>query len=208
MIKNIIIIFMLSLFLVGCQGKNDNVINNNNLNTKKEVVENNKALSDLELSVEDNNLDKGPFLYINDDNVKIKVEEVFSKFKEVHPEANLVSISLDSDNKVYKYELEGNSKDKNFEFEINTKTGEIIKDHSEIDDEDEFLSLDIISKIDEIIEKAYKDAGVNNYFNTAWEVSVDDSIAVMDLEFKDQDMKEIEYKYNILSGELIEKELD
>ncbi|MGO3751552.1 MAG: PepSY domain-containing protein [Peptoniphilaceae bacterium] len=207
MIKNIIIIFMLSLFLVGCQGKNDNVINNN-LNTKKEVVENNKALSDLELSVEDNNLDKGSFLYINDDNVKIKVEEVFSKFKEVHPEANLASISLDSDNEVYKYELEGNSKDKNFEFEINAKTGEIIKDHSEIDDEDEFLSLDIISKIDEIIEKAYKDAGVNNYFNTAWEVSVDDSIAVMDLEFKNQDMKEIEYKYNILSGELIEKKLD
>ena len=130
-------------------------------------------------------------------------------FTNKYPEANIEDISFDKDKQTYKYEIEAFDESNEYDIEISAKDGSIIKDNSEKDHTANKKAIDngLVSKVDGLIVDILKDAG-SDYYLDSYSIEYDETKAYtqLEIEVKNSSGKDIEYKYNLETGELIKKD--
>lgn len=211
--KKILSVTALSLVLVGCQQQAKNAVDS--MANKAEEVKNSavEKAGNVKNTVEDKlkgEKNADAVTAATHENIKVKPEEAVAKFKEVHADAKIESISLDNDdNKGFYYEIQGSNGAEEFEVEIDPITGDVTRDEKEKDtDSDGFIDETLVAKVMELAKKAIEDAGRDKYYNTAWKLSVEDGLNVVEVELHGHDVPELNYSYNAQTGELIEKSQD
>ncbi|OLR64754.1 PepSY domain-containing protein [Peptoniphilus porci] len=135
-------------------------------------------------------------------------EEAFDEFKKLHADAKIESLKLKTEGTNLYYEIDGYDAEKEYEVTINAETKEIIKDEFEAEkkhDNVSDLQKNLLSSVDGLIEKSAAEAG-EGYISKEYSVDYDDGRYVVEVEVE-KDGNDISYKYDIASGELIEKDM-
>lgn len=139
----------------------------------------------------------------------ISLADALKVFTDKYPDAKIEDISFDVDNKVAKYEIEAFDDSNEYDMEISAKDGSIIKDNFEKDNTANKKAVDtaLLSKVDDLVAETIKDAGTDYYLDS-YSIDYEETGAYnqLDVEVKNSNGKDIEYKYNLETGELIEKE--
>ncbi len=200
--KKVIITAMvmaLSLGLMACGGNNDTV---------PPVVETpsgaETGTSDVETPVDSqtptNNTGS------NVDETMMSAVEVFDKYVAEFPELKFEEMELDKDSGKYYYKLEGSDSTGEYEFKINAHDGSLIK--KEMDKEIDFsgeITKEHVAKIDSFVDQALADAGADAKLDE-WTLKFDDGIVKIEIEIDMPDLSDLEYKYDVNTGALLEKD--
>lgn len=134
-------------------------------------------------------------------------EAAFDKFKELHADMDLTQFALSYENGRLVYDLEGQMEGQEAELVLDANDLSVIKDDLDKDDDtnvDPAISKDMLDKIDALVDKAVKDR--DGAYAIGYSLSHDDGLWVLEVESKDQSKQEVEYKYNLETGDLIEKD--
>lgn len=160
-----------------------------------------------ELEDEENNPDSntdGSDMSYND--IKITVEEAYKEFKTKFDKAKVSEIELERENKSYYYEIEGYDEKNEFELKIDADSGEVVDDKTEPKGQRTGeITLKDLKKIDKIIEKASKEVE-GDLSVDKWELKIEDGKPVLKIEFKDDNNKQVEHRYDLKTEELIKKD--
>ena len=203
---------VLSLGITACnEGEVNDPLPVEDDQTNNEVENDNQTYDDEDIKDEDNNNDN-----IEEDlsgakdlgsygNISITVEEAYNIFIEEKPNSDLEKVELDYDNDVYYYKIEGHDGDKRHEMKVDAHTGEVTKLESKNKDRNEILDSKYLEKIDELVRKSIEDSG-EGFISMEWDLDEDDGIAELEVEIERQG-GEIEYTYNLETGELLEKDI-
>ena len=184
---SLVLVMVLSVVAVGCTD-----------NTEDKV---DKVVDDAKESVDDATEDVRKTTY-ND--IKFTPEEAFDKFMELHPEAKIESLDLDKGLMDYQYVVEGYDTENEYKVKINPVNGEVISDETEmaeLDDENGEITKEHLAKVDSLIDKAKAEDASDSELDE-WDISVDDGRVVIDIE-----IGTIEYSYDMVTEELIEKDM-
>lgn len=139
----------------------------------------------------------------------ISLADAVKVFTDKYPNASIEEISFEKEMSGDEYEIEGFDETHEYELKISAIDGSIIKEEAEKDrtTNNQAIDLSLLSKVDELIEAALKDAGPDYYLDS-YSVDFEEtgSFNQLEIEVKTQAGKDIEYEYNLESGELIEKD--
>ena len=197
----LVFIIVLSVALVGCTSNADDTQTGDpdagdKVEDAGEDVKD--AVDDTAKDVEDDLRD------MNYEDIKIKPEEAFDKFMELHPGSKIHQFDLDKELMEYQYVIEGYDTEKEYELKMNPVDGKVISDDSEMldmDDENIEITKEHISKIDSLIDKAKKEDASKSELDE-WSISEEDGKVVIDIE-----IGATEYSYDMETEELIEKDM-
>ena len=197
--KKLILVLGLSFVLTACGNKAEN--------TKTNTATENKTNS----TVVENKTDgesKATEEVVKYEDIKVTPEDASKIFRDNYKGVKLKDISLDNEYDSYVYKVSGATETEEYEIKIHPVTSEIVKEKIEKDnefiDDFEILSEDL-AKINPLVEKALADAG-EGYTLYEWDIEVDDGRKELNIELKDKSGKDVEYKYNVETEELIEKD--
>lgn len=142
--------------------------------------------------------------------VEVKTMEAYDTFVGKYPDAKITKFELDEDLGTYLYKIEGFDSEKEYEVKIDAKTGEFLKDNIEEDlvegeDRDEVITKANIEKIDALVEKSVADAEEGAKLDK-WELEVEDMATILEVEVKQGTLDNVEFKYNVETGELVEQD--
>lgn len=139
------------------------------------------------------------------EDIKIRPEETFDKFMELHPETKITKVDLDKELMDYQYVVEGYDNENEYEVKINPVDGQVISDDTEVidldDDEMGEITKEHLEKVDSIIDMAKEEDGSDSELDE-WSMSVEDGRVVMDVE-----IGLTEYSYDVDTEELIESDM-
>lgn len=139
----------------------------------------------------------------------ISLADAVKVFTDKYPNASIEEISFEKEMSGDEYEIEGFDETHEYELKISAADGSIIKEEAEKDrtSDNKAIDLSLLSKVDELIEAALKDAGTDYYLDS-YSVDFEEtgSFNQLEIEVKTQAGKDIEYEYNLETGELIEKD--
>lgn len=139
--------------------------------------------------------------------VKTSKLDAWDEFKKKYPDAKVSSFSLGEDDGIVKYEIEGFDATNEIDFEINADDKSVIKDEVEADNDKDNLEIskDDLSKVDSFVEKALAYAG-DGFYAEGYNLGYDDGVKEVEIELKDANGKDVEYKYNFDTEELIKRD--
>ena len=191
--KKFILVLVFAFAFVGCQKANTTTPTDTNTKNETQVSDTTDKTTTDQASAEN-----------------ISLEDALKVFTDKYPEASIEEVSFDVDNKVAKYEIEAFDESNEYEMEISAKDGSIIKYKSEKDNTANKKAIDtsLISKVDDFVAETIKDAGPDYYLDS-YSIDYEESGAYtqLEVEVKNSNGKDIEYKYNMETGELIKKDL-
>ena len=191
--KKFILVLVFAFAFVGCQKANTTTPTDMNTKNKTQVTDTTDEKATDQAAAEN-----------------ISLEDALKVFTDKYPEASIEEVSFDVDNKVAKYEIEAFDNSNEYEMEISAKDGSIIKDKSEKDNTANKKAIDtsLISKVDDFVAETIKDAGPDYYLDS-YSIDYEESGAYtkLEIEVENSNGKDIEYKYNMETGELIKKDL-
>ena len=145
----------------------------------------------------------------NTDAEVISLADAVKVFTDKYPNASIEEISFEKEMSGDEYEIEGFDETHEYELKISADDGSIIKEEAEKDrtTNNQAIDLSLLSKVDELIEAALKDAGTDYYLDS-YSVDFEEtgSYNQLEIEVKTQAGKDIEYEYNLETGELIKKD--
>ena len=148
------------------------------------------------------------FTYWGSGDEKKAIEESVNNFMEKYPNVKVNKLALDFDRGLYIYEVEGYDDTNKYELKIEPVDGEILKEEQKQRDDNDTegeITIENVNKIQELMDKALKDAG-NGYKVDEWELKFENGQSIFEIEVVDDNDHDIEYKYNINTMELIEKD--
>ena len=137
--------------------------------------------------------------------IKLTAEDAYNTFLEKKPNSKIDEIGLKYNHNRYSYKVEGYDDANEYELEIDALNGEILRaDQDKNDNNDRVIALEDMTKIDQLVSKALEEnkAGL---VSLEWELKIDDNILKLEIEI-DNDKDDIEYIYNVKTGELLEKD--
>lgn len=191
--KKFILVLVFALGFAGCQKANTPAPTDTNTKNETQVSDTTDKTTTDQAAAEN-----------------ISLEDALKVFTDKYPEASIEEVSFDVDNKVAKYEIEAFDDSNEYEMEISAKDGSIIKDKSEKDNTANKKAIDtsLISKVDDFVAETIKDAGPDYYLDS-YSIDYEETGAYTQLEVEvvNSNGKDIEYKYNMETGELIKKDL-
>lgn len=199
----IFIVFVLAIILSACTG------NSPNNNSDEQISTGDSANTDT-------NQDTNPDSHINNtdtttnvvyEDIKLTPGEVFNIYVKKYPDVKVNKLALDFDRGSYVYEVEGYDDSNKYELKIGPVDGKILKEEQKQRDDNDTgeITIENVDKIPELIDKALKDAG-NSYKVDEWELKFQNGQSIFEIEVVDVNDHDIEYKYNINTMELIEKD--
>lgn len=190
--KKFILVLVFALGFAGCQKANTTTPTDTNTKNETQVTDTTDEKA-TDQKVADN----------------ISLADALKVFTDKYPDASIEDISFDVDNNVAKYEIEAFDESNEYEMEISAKDGSIIKDKSEKDNTANKKAIDtsLISKVDDFVADSLKDAG-SDYYLDSYSMDYEETGAYTQLEVEvvNSNGKDIEYKYNLETGELVEKD--
>lgn len=191
--RKFILVLVFALGFAGCQKANTTTPTDTNTKNETQVTDTTDEKA-TDQKVADN----------------ISLADALKVFTDKYPDASIEDISFDVDNNVAKYEIEAFDDSNEYDMEIAAKDGSIIKDKSEKDNTANKKAIDtsLISKVDDFVAETIKDAG-SDYYLDSYSMDYEESGAYtkLEIEVENSNGKDIEYKYNMETGELIKKDL-
>jgi len=141
--------------------------------------------------------------------LEITVMEAFEIYEDKYPEAKVEEIEFDRslDLGFYVYELEGYGGNRKYELKISAKDGSIVKEEMEVKDyhqSDGEITKSHVEKIDSLVSEALKDARAGAKLDE-WSLEFENGIATLDIEVDIDGGDDIEYKYDVETGKLMNK---
>ena len=137
--------------------------------------------------------------------INLSIVDVYDKFLAEFDGVQLYNIELSLKQKGYVYELEGFDATDQHEVEYDAISGETIKYEKDTKDDTKVpLAKEDLNLIQNLFDLSHEDAGVD-YRLDEWSLKVKDGIKVFEIELKDASRHEIEYRYNLDTGELLRK---
>lgn len=214
-IISLILVLALMLTLVACTpGSNQSGNTQENQLTEEQSPDPNMNEDEDDQSTDDENNtgdntsqgENAISANVSYEDIKLTPEEAFNNYMQEYPEAKVQKLQLDLDDGSYYYKIEGYDNENEYELKINPLDGTMIKEErDDRDDDDGEITVDHVRKIDELLEKALEEAG-SDYEVEEWNLEWEDNKIVFEIELI-SDADEIEYKYDVNTGELIEKDL-
>lgn len=129
------------------------------------------------------------------------VSDAIEKFKNEFPNAKIVSVSYDHDDR-YQYDVTGMEQGMEHSLELDAKSGQTQVKSEDEDDAINAIDDMYLEKIDEMINRSLdefaKTNGTNNMIAKEWELEFDDEV----LEFNSEVVsgnKSAEYKYDVVN---------
>lgn len=189
-----------TVFLAGCD-KASTTTDGNNTTNAPTVTE-----SQAETNASENETVQGETETTNEPNdaagqheEQYGVNDALEKFKQEFPNAKIVSISYDHNDR-YQYDVTGMEQGMEHSLELDAKSGQTqVKSENE-DDVINAIDEKYLAKIDEMINRSLDDFAKNNETQNMlakeWELEFDDGV----LQFKSEVVsgnKSAEYKYNV-----------
>lgn len=152
---------------------------------------------------------------VDDKDDKVSYEEIvltpieaFDIYREEYPDRLVTKIELDKYFGSYVYKIEGYKDDEETEVKIEPVNGDIIDTDIELDmdlDSQEEITIANVEKIQEFLDKSLLDAGAGTMVDE-WTLEWDDGILELEIDIDLPEGGDIDYTYNIETGELIEKD--
>lgn len=138
--------------------------------------------------------------------IKLSATEAYNTFLDKKIDSKVEKVELDYDANLYYYKIEGSDDANYYEMKIDAVTGEIVKEEKDNkDDVDAEISLDYVKKVDEFVQKSLDEDGAN-IISLEWDLEMENGRPELEIEIKRED-GEIEYTYDVETGELLEKDL-
>ncbi len=142
--------------------------------------------------------------------IKVEPKEVSTVFMGKYPNAGIYELELELEDGSYIYEVKGYDSNKKYELKVNSVDGSIIKEKV-VPNEGAInkgkLVLEDVDKIQELIDRTVGDAG-KDYKIKEWNLKHKNGLIIFTVEMLNDKNQEIEYKYDVNTGELLEKERD
>ena len=137
--------------------------------------------------------------------VKIKPEEAFDTYMEKYPDTKVKKVKIDKEMGQYVYKIEGFDRDKEYEVKIDTIDGTITKDYVENDDDMDDIEITRVDveKVMTLVDQALTEVGEDAVLEE-WTIEVDDGIIELEVEIDKKGLGDLEYRYNVETGKLIE----
>ena len=196
--KRLILVLALALGFAGCQKPADTPTPAN-VETQTESKADVKTDDKADVNAEKNAVENTISL---DDAIKI--------FNDKHPNVSIEAISFEKELRGDYYEFEGFDETHEYEVKISAVDGSIMGKEAERDhtSDNKAIDLSLLSKIDDLVEAALKDAGSDFVFDTfSIDYEENGSYNKLEIEVQDKVGKDIEYEYNLETGELIKKDM-
>ena len=197
--KKIILLAGLTFALVGCQP----TMGNENQNTASPEPSKN------EVQAEHHEADAQTESREASDSKMIRLEDALKVFTDKYPDTKLAKLGLDRKNGEFYYEIEGFDENKEHEMEIKASDGSIAEDKVEKEDTSGKKALDVarLGRVEDLIAEALKDAG-SDYKLHSFSIEYEEDSAYTELEIEVENAKgrDMDYKYNLDTGELIKKD--
>lgn len=139
--------------------------------------------------------------------IELSPEEAYDIFKKVYPKAEVKEMELDKKDNFYVYEIEGYEGNIKHEVKIDPYDGNVLKVDTEIEGKEkgEILREDL-AEIPGLIEKALNDAG-EGFQPEEWSLEIKLGKIIFEVDVIDSKYREIEYKYDLKTGDLIKKDI-
>ena len=200
------IILILVLTLTACTTDDENVdsdVDSGAAPLEDEVTEDDVVVEDTE-ATEDVVVDDTDTVH-EYSQISINPVEAYDSYMEKYPGTTVKEFKLNKDDNKYVYEFEGFDSEKKYKLDIDPINGEILKEDADENllnqDQPRVIVDEDIDKIESIIDSAISNAGENAVLEE-WKLEADDGDMILEIEFDN----DIEYKYNVDSGELVEKD--
>lgn len=207
--RKLILALAFVFLLTGCQSgqnaktedkKNGNVATEQN-NNEKENSKTDEPKKEDSSESKDNKADA---------TITVSPEEAVKKFNDKYPGVKIDEFSFGKENMTYCYEINGFDDDSEYEFEIDATDGTILKDNKELDNtaDKTAINLDLISKIQPIIDKSLSEAG-SEYHLDSYSIDFEKTgnFNKLDIELENSKGQDIEFEYNLDTKELIKKDM-
>ena len=138
--------------------------------------------------------------------IKLTAEDAYNTFTGKKVNSKVDEIGLKYNHNRYSYKVEGYDDVNEYELEIDALNGEILRaDQDKKDDNNNtVITLEDVGKVDQIVSNVLEENKVG-LVSIEWELKVDDSILKLEIEV-DNGKDDIEYTYNVETGELLEKD--
>ena len=134
--------------------------------------------------------------------------EAYDLYVDLYPDLTITKLELDKYFGSYVYKLEGYKDNEETEIKIDPINGDVIDTDTEVDDDlDKYGDITIanVEKIQVLLDKALVDAGPGSIVDE-WTLEWDNGILKFEVDIDLPDSRDIDYTYNIETGELIEKD--
>lgn len=143
----------------------------------------------------------------NEENETMDPVEAFDIFLDKYPNAKVTQIELEKDMDSFQYKVEGFEENTEYELKIDPTDGAIIKESIDTDDDhdDGEITREQTEKITGLVDQALADVEEDATLKE-WQLDVDDGIVKLEIELNKPGLEDIEYKFNVDTGELIEKD--
>ena len=139
------------------------------------------------------------------EDIKLSPSDAFDIFMEKYPKANIKKVELDTKSSSYVYKVKGEDEANKYKLYISPVDGSIVKLKEELNREgNKYLNKDKTQNVNKLVEKAINDAGEGSRIDE-WSIEMDKGILVLEVEIELKNGKEIEYKYNLETGDLIKR---
>lgn len=172
----------------------------------KEVVEDvKKEVEDVKDEAKEEVSALGGGSVKNYEEIKITPEEAYEIFSQKYPEIKIHKIELDRDDGNYVYEVKGFDKDNWWDLDIHPITGEILKEHlgtKKGSFQPTEITLEQVKKIQDLVDKTLEEEGENAQL-LEWTLEYDNGRAELEVEVEVPAKGDMEYTYDVDSGELI-----
>ena len=144
---------------------------------------------------------------INYTDVKLSASDAVKLFREKNPNVKLEQVELKTDNGSYVYEVKGFDGTSIYENKFSPVDGSVIKEFTKSVNTNykKELSDEYVDKISTFIEHALKDAG-SEYGFSEYQLE-QDNFPELKIEVKNQNGEDIEYKYDLSTDALLEKDM-
>ncbi|MGO1469663.1 MAG: PepSY domain-containing protein [Tissierella sp.] len=138
--------------------------------------------------------------------IKLTPSEAFQVFVEKYPNTTVKEVELDTKSNSYVYKVEGYDKEKRYKLYINPVDGSILELKEKLR-KGSHIELTKINteKIQDLVDSALKDAGEGSVIDE-WSLEIEDGMLELKVEIDLKDGEDVEYKYNLETGELIKKD--
>ncbi len=184
--------------------KNESVTSNNTNNNAAAVKDSNTSTA--------NNSTQNTVTAADIANPPVSLTEAVKIFKEVHPDAKVESVDLDTDDGRLHYDFEGFDASHEYEAEIDAATGEIRENEVDPDrEDDEFLDFAAIISPAKAIEIASTRTEVKGLSPTGWSLEADDGKQKYTVEYDKNNVADddnIDIKINAVTEEILEVNID
>lgn len=140
------------------------------------------------------------------DDIVITAMEAFNIYRDEYPGALIKELELDTDFGSYIYKVKGYNNEDQIKIKIDPINGDIIdRESKKVSDNKAEITLAHVEKIQGLVDKSLLDAGENSMLDE-WGLDWDNGVLELEIEIDLPDSREIEYTYNIETGDLIEKD--